>query len=154
AEDKVDMICRKLRLQPGETLLDVGCGWGGLLFHAAPKYGVKAHGLTLSQQQLEHGEAGIRRRGLEGQGAVGRRDAFQLTGSYDKIACIGMWEHIGIDNHALLLQKMWGVLRDRGSLLLQMICRGAKPKGVSFRKSRAEHRLIRKYIFPGGELGN
>ncbi len=154
AEDKVDMICRKLRLRPGETMLDAGCGWGGLLFHAAEKYGVKAHGMTLSQQQVEYIQAEIPRRGLEGRVTVELRDAFQVSGNYDKIACIGIFEHIGIDNHALLLRKMWDVLRDRGSILVHTICRGAKPKGVSFRKSRAEHRLIRKYIFPGGELGN
>jgi len=153
-EGKLDITCRKLGLQPDETLLDVGCGWGGLLCHAAQRYGVRAHGLTLSQRQLEYVEAKVRRLGLEDRVTVELRDAFQMTGTYDKVVSIGMIEHVGISNQAALVKKMWGVLRDRGTLLLQLICRGAKPAGRNFRKSRPEHRLIRKYIFPGGELGN
>src|SRR5262249_38206809 len=152
-QDKLELTCRKLLLRPGETLLDVGCGWGGLLCYAARRYGVKAHGLTLSQQQLDYVRARGRQLGLEGRGPVELGDAFLMKGAYDKVSCLGMFEHVGIDNYPALLQRMFGVMRDRGRLLVQMICRGAKPDGA-FRRSRPEHRLIRKYVFPGGELGH
>jgi cyclopropane-fatty-acyl-phospholipid synthase len=150
----MEMICRKLRLRPDETLLDIGCGWGGLMCYAALHHGVRAHGLTLSQQQLEMARERIRRLGLEDRVTVELRDAHEMTGTYDKVACIGMFEHLGIDNYHAFLKRMNGVVRDRGIVLIQMITRGAKPPGRSFRKSRPEHRLYREYVFPGGELGH
>lgn len=152
--DKMEMICRKLRLKPGDRLLDAGCGWGGLICYAARHYGVTAHGMNLSKEQVEFIRAKVKRLGLEGRVTVEQADAYTMTGRYDKIASIGMFEHIGIDNYEAMLRKMYGVLRDRGIVLIHMITRGAKPAGVNFRKSRPEHRLFRKYVFPGGELGN
>jgi cyclopropane-fatty-acyl-phospholipid synthase len=154
AADKMEMICRKLRLRPGERLLDIGCGWGGLICYAARRHGVVAHGITLSEKQLACARERVRKHGLEGRVTVELRDANELTGEHDKVASIGMFEHLGIDNYQACLSRVFGVMRDRGLALVQMICRGAKPAGQSFRKSRPEHRLFRKYIFPGGELGN
>jgi cyclopropane-fatty-acyl-phospholipid synthase len=151
-EDKLEMICRKLRLRPGERLLDVGCGWGGLICHAAQQYGVMAHGITLSQQQLEFVRDKIRALGLERRVTVELRDYHDLEGSYDKIASIGMFEHVGIANFPGYFRKLHGLLRDRGILLNHSIARTAKPSAGRFRKLQPFNRFIRKYIFPGSEL--
>jgi len=150
--DKIDMICRKLRLQPGEKMLDIGCGWGGLICHAAQKYGVKAHGVTLSQEQLDYTIAKVKRLGLEDRVTVELRDYNTLEGTYDKISSIGMYEHVGIANYPTYFRKIWSLLRDRGILLNHGITRRAKRQKGRFQKMRPEHKLIAKYIFPGGEL--
>ncbi len=150
--DKLDMICRKLRLQPGDRFLDIGCGWGGLICHAAQKYGVTAHGVTLSQEQLDFTRKKVRRLGLEDRITVELRDYNTLEGSYDKIASIGMYEHVGIANYPTYFRKIWSLLRDRGIVLNHGITRRAKAQKGRFKKMRPEHKLIAKYIFPGGEL--
>jgi cyclopropane-fatty-acyl-phospholipid synthase len=151
-QDKMNMICRKLRLQPGESFLDIGCGWGGLLCHAARNYGVRAHGVTLSRQQFVYTEEKIRRLGLEGRVTVAQGDYADVTGTYDKIASIGMMEHVGIANYPAYFGKLSSLLRDRGILLNHSIARPAKKTAADFRKVRTGFRLIGKYIFPGGEL--
>jgi len=150
--DKLEMICRKLRLSPGERLLDVGCGWGGLICHAARHYGVQAHGVTLSQEQLEFAQEKVRRLGLEQQVTVELRDYSTLEGKYDKIASVGMYEHVGIANYPAYFGKLYSLLRDRGILLNHGITRPAKRSRRGFQRIRPEQRLILKYIFPGGEL--
>lgn len=150
--DKLEMICRKLRLQPGERLLDIGCGWGGLICHAATKYGVQAHGVTLSQTQYDFTLEKVRRLGLERQVTVELRDFATLDGTYDKISSIGMYEHVGIKNYPQYFGKIYSLLRDRGVLLNHGITRRAKPSKSRFARMRPEHKLIAKYIFPGGEL--
>jgi cyclopropane-fatty-acyl-phospholipid synthase len=150
--DKLEMICRKLRLKPGETLLDVGSGWGGLICHAALHFGVKAHGVTLSQTQLDYTQAKIRRLGLEDRVRVELRDYATLDGTYDKIASIGMFEHVGIANLPAYFGKLYSLLRDRGILLNHGITRGAKTAKKKFQALRPEQRLMAKYIFPGAEL--
>ena len=151
--DKLDMICRKLRLAPGERLLDIGCGWGGLVCHAAQNYGVQAHGVTLSQTQLDFTREKVRRLGLEGQVTVELRDYTTLDGQYDKISSIGMYEHVGIKNYPAYFNKIYSLLRDRGILLNHGITRPAPRAGQrKTRGIRPEERLLLKYIFPGGEL--
>ena len=150
--DKLDMICRKLRLAPGERLLDIGCGWGGLVCYAAQRYGVQAHGVTLSQTQFDFAQDKIRRLGLAGQVKVELRDYTTLDGRYDKISSIGMYEHVGIKNYPAYFGKINSLLRDRGILLNHGITRPAKRSKSRFRRIRPEQRLILKYIFPGGEL--
>jgi cyclopropane-fatty-acyl-phospholipid synthase len=152
--DKLDMICRKLRLRPDEKLLDIGSGWGGLVCHAAQNYGVKAHGVTLSQKQFDFTTAKVKRLGLEDRVTVELRDYSTLEGTYDKIASIGMFEHIGIANMPKYFQKINSLLRDRGILLNHGISRHAKPTKRAARKIRPERRLLLKYIFPGSELDN
>jgi cyclopropane-fatty-acyl-phospholipid synthase len=151
-QDKLEMICRKLRLTAGEKLLDIGCGWGGLICHAAARYGVKAHGVTLSQEQFDFTREKIHRLGLDNLATVELRDYTTLNGKYDKIASIGMYEHVGIANYPAYFGKINSLLRDRGILLNHGITRPAKQSKRGFHRIRPEHRLILKYIFPGGEL--
>lgn len=152
--DKLDMICRKLRLQPGERLLDIGCGWGGLICHAARNYGVHAHGVTLSERQYEYTMEKIKRLNLEDKVHVELRDYLTLEGTYDKISSVGMFEHIGIANMDTYFAKINSLLRDRGILMNHGISRRAKSTKKEVKKIRPERRLLLKYIFPGSELDN
>lgn len=150
--NKLDMICRKLQLKPGERMLDIGCGWGALICHAARYYGVEAHGITLSKEQLTLTEERIRRLGLEGRVTVELKDYAHVEGRFDKISSIGMVEHVGIDNMADYMGKISSLLPDRGIFLNHGITRPAKLTDKAFRKMSSERRLLAKYIFPGGEL--
>ncbi len=150
--DKLEMICRKLRLKEGERFLDVGCGWGGLLCHAAKNYGVIGHGVTLSQAQHDFALEKVKRLGLEDKITIELRNYETLDGQYDKIASIGMYEHVGIANYPFYFSKLNSLLKDRGLLLNHGITRKAKKSARKFRRIRPENRLIRKYIFPGSEL--
>jgi|TARA_R110000851_G_scaffold162353_1_gene306062 cyclopropane-fatty-acyl-phospholipid synthase len=99
-QDKLDYLCRKLRLQPGQSLLDIGCDWGGLAFWAASHYGARVHGITLSQQQFDYATARAIELGLEDKVRFELRDYRQLSDAqlYDRIVSVGMFEHIGIRN--------------------------------------------------------
>ncbi len=150
--DKLEMICRKLRLKPGERLLDIGSGWGGLVCHAAKAYGVKAHGITLSEEQLAFAREKVERLGLEGQVTFELTDYSQVGGRYDKIASIGMYEHIGLKNIPAYMNKVRSLLTDDGLFLNHAIARRAPKPSPFGRRLRPEQKAIAKYIFPGGEL--
>jgi cyclopropane-fatty-acyl-phospholipid synthase len=150
--DKLDIICRKLRLQPGDRFLDIGSGWGALLCHAARHYGVAAHGVTLSQAQYDHTQAKIQRLGLDGRVTVSLTDYMTLDGKYDKIASIGMYEHVGIANYPGYFGKIHGLLSADGIFLNHGITRRAKRNIKNFGKISKSKRVILKYIFPGAEL--
>ena len=147
---KLDIICRKLRLKQGEKFLDIGCGWGSLIVHAAQNYGVQAHGVTLSQAQFDFARARIAQAGHSDRVTVELKDFRELTGTYDKIASIGMFEHVGLDNHDAYFAKMSSLLRVRGLLLNHAIVRRARRK--NFRYKPPEYTAMTRYIFPGGEL--
>jgi cyclopropane-fatty-acyl-phospholipid synthase len=150
--DKLDMICRKLRLQPDDRFLDIGCGWGALVCHAAEHYGVQAHGITLSKEQLALAREKIRARGLEDRVQVELCDYADVQGEFDKIASIGMVEHVGIGNMMGYMRKIRSLLPDRGMFLNHGITRRAKASKKKFLRITPERRLLAKYIFPGGEL--
>lgn len=150
--DKLEMICRKLRLRPGERFLDIGCGWGGLVCYAAKHYGVQAHGVTLAQNQHDYAQEKIKSMGLEKQVRVEMRDYRDLDGKYDKIASIGMYEHVGIANYRKYFRRMYKLLRDRGIFLNHGITRPAKQSDRKFHKISPGRRWILKYVFPGSEL--
>jgi cyclopropane-fatty-acyl-phospholipid synthase len=150
--DKLDMICRKLRLKPGDRLLDIGCGWGGLVCHAAQNFGVTAVGITLSEEQLEFARDKVKRAGLSQKISLEFTDYTQVTGTFDKIASIGMYEHIGIKNIPAYMQKVRSLLADDGVFLNHAISRRAPKTGFFKRGLRPEQKAIAKYIFPGGEL--
>jgi len=150
--DKLDMICRKLRLKSGETLLDIGCGWGGLACHAARHYDVRVHGVTLSQEQYDYAREKVRRLGLEDQVTLELRDYSQLDGSFDKIASIGTFEHIGIANHPTYFRTVHRLLRPRGLYLHHAIVRRPPRDNRRRERLRPEQLALARYIFPGGEI--
>lgn len=150
---KIDVTCRKLRLKPGETLLDIGCGWGGLLCHAVQKYGVIGHGITLSQEQLDYARAKAERLGIADRVTFELRDYAEVEGTFDKIVSVGMYEHIGLANIDGYFAKMRSLLADDGLFLNHAIARRAKPSKRRWFK-RPEARAIQRYIFPGGDLDN
>ncbi len=149
--DKLDMICKKLRLKEGEHMLDIGCGWGGLLIHAAENYGVKGHGVTLAKEQYKYAVDLIKRKGLADKITIELKDYRDLEGQFDKISSIGMYEAIGIDQVPTYLAKVRGLLKPEGLFLNHGITRKGKKKKTKF-SSRPEQRALQKYIFPGGEL--
>ena len=150
--DKLDMICRKLRLKPGDHMLDIGSGWGGLVCHAARKYGVTAVGITLSEEQLDFARDKVKRLGLADKVSFQFTDYSKVEGRFDKIASIGMYEHIGLKNIPAYMQKVRSLLNDDGVFLNHAISRRAPKPSMFGAKLRPEQKAIAKYIFPGGEL--
>ncbi|GHD40718.1 cyclopropane-fatty-acyl-phospholipid synthase [Thalassobaculum fulvum] len=153
--NKLDLICRKLRLKPGETLLDIGCGWGGLLCHAVRSYGVVGHGVTLSAEQLAFAQAKVERLGIADRVTLHLKDYRELAstaeGGFDKIASVGMYEHIGLAAIPEYFRTVQRLLKPGGLFMNHAISRGAKRRRRRF-AGRPEQRALQKYIFPGGEL--
>jgi cyclopropane-fatty-acyl-phospholipid synthase len=139
-------------LQPGDTLLDIGCGWGALVCHAARHYGVRAHGVTLAEQQNAAARDKIIRLGLQDHVTVELIDYTKLQGSYDKIASIGMFEHVGLRNHATYFDTIHRLLKPRGLYLHHAIARRPTRDDKSFHRKTAEHSALQRYIFPGGDV--
>ena len=150
--DKLEMICRKLRLKPGDKLLDIGCGWGALVCYAAQHYGVEAHGVTLAEEQLKLAQEKVEALGLQDKVTLHLKDFTQMEGQFDKISSIGMFEHVGIRNHPTYFQAVNRLLKPRGLYLHHSISRRAKKTERAFNKMPAEYRALVRYIFPGGEL--
>jgi cyclopropane-fatty-acyl-phospholipid synthase len=150
-EAKLDHICRKLRLAPGESFLDIGCGWGGLVFHAAERYGVHAHGITLSQNQYEHVSREIVARRLTGRVKVELRDYLDLPEDpvYDKVASVGMFEHVGVARFSRYFSKIHSVLKPGGMVLNHGITHNQLAGGSLGSGIGA---FVEEYVFPGGEL--
>jgi len=145
---KLDYICRKLRLRPGERLLDIGCGWGGLVIHAAQRYGVEALGITLSRPQAELANERIAAAGLVGRARVEVRDYRDVDepAGYDKLVSVGMFEHVGEKLLPEYFARAYGLLKAGGVFLNHGIaCNANAPaaKGPTFSD---------RYVFPDGEL--
>jgi cyclopropane-fatty-acyl-phospholipid synthase len=147
--NKLDHICRKLRLQPGEHFLDIGCGWGALACWAAKHYGVQAHGITLSQSQYEHARAEVIKQNLQGQVIIELRDYRELARSaaYDKISSIGMFEHVGIKNLPTYFSIVNNLLKPNGLFLNHGITTDESGWGRC-----VSSRFINRHVFPDGEL--
>ncbi|MEP6701944.1 MAG: cyclopropane-fatty-acyl-phospholipid synthase family protein [Betaproteobacteria bacterium] len=148
---KLDHICRKLSLQPGEKFLDIGCGWGGLIIHAAKEYGVDATGITLSENQFETAQARIREAGVEDRCRVELIDYRDVQGEgvFDKIASIGMFEHVGLRNLSIYFGTVRRLLRERGLFLNH----GITSSDVESRDVGSDAGgFIDKYVFPEGEV--
>ena len=147
--DKLDHICRKLRLESGERLLDIGCGWGALICWAAEHYGVSAHGITLSQNQYDHAQRTIRQRGLDQKVSVELLDYRDLQGEarFDKLVSVGMFEHVGLKNLPTYFAIANRLLKPGGLFLNHGITsdEGGWKKTVSTE-------FINRYIFPDGQL--
>ncbi|WP_339913538.1 cyclopropane-fatty-acyl-phospholipid synthase family protein [uncultured Brevundimonas sp.] len=148
---KLDLICRKLNLKPGQHLLDVGCGWGGLACHAAQHYGVTVHGVTLSRAQLEFARDKVSRLGLEDRVSLELRDYREVDGAeaYDAIAQVEMFEHAGFANHDRHFEQMRHLLKPGGLYFHQASVRRG---GKGPLRPTATTRVITRFIFPGGEL--
>lgn len=150
-EAKLDHICRKLRLHEGERFLDIGAGWGGLLLWAAENYGVDATGITLSRNQHAHVNRLIEEKGLSGRVRMTLLDYRELEEGqpYDKIASVGMFEHVGRAQLQAYFSKLKRLLRPGGLILNHGITAG----GVyNAEVGAGMGQFIEKYIFPGGEL--
>lgn len=147
--NKLDLICRKLRLKPGEELLDIGCGWGALLCWAAEHYGVNAHGITLSQNQHDYVQDLIRQRGLQGRVSVELMDYRDLQGEarYDKLVSVGMFEHVGLKNLPTYFATVHRMLKPGGLFLNHGIT--SEEGGW---ESSMNTEFINRYVFPDGEL--
>lgn len=150
-EQKLDHICRKLDLKRNERFLDIGCGWGGLVFWAAEHYGVRATGITLSRNQHDYVQEQIVARGLHGQVEVRLLDYRDLPDSeqYDKIASVGMFEHVGRKNLSRYFRKICGLLRP-GGLVMNHGITAAIAGGNGLGSGISE--FVDQYVFPGGEL--
>jgi len=146
-EKKLDIICRKLRLARGQRLLDVGCGWGGLVIHAATRYGVDALGITLSQRQADFANRRIQAAGLSGRCRVECNDYREIatTHAYDKISSVGMFEHVGEVSLREYFRWAWRLLRPGGAFLNH---------GIAFtqRQPQRHGTFFDRYVFPDGEL--
>lgn len=152
-ENKLDLICRKLRLKPGDRLLDIGCGWGGLILWAAEHYGVDATGITLSEEQHAYASGLIRERGLEGRCRVSVTDYRDLPEGepFDRIASVGMFEHVGVRQLPAYFGKLFRMLKPGGLIMNHGITHTA-PGGTELGSDIGE--FVQRYVFPGGELAH
>lgn len=147
-ERKLQYICRKLRLRPGDRLLDIGCGWGALVLHAAERCGVEAHGITLSRPQAERANRWIREAGMAGRCRVDLSDYREIDAweGYDKLVSVGMFEHVGEALMREYFGRAFRLLRPGGVFLNHGIaCHSGIPANPG-------HSFSDYYIFPDGEL--
>lgn len=141
--NKHEHLCRKLRLQPGQTLIDIGCGWGAMMFYAAEHYGVRCVGYTLSEQQYEWVQREIAERELRDRVSIVLKDYREAEGQFDRFVSIGMFEQVGKPYIPAFFKVVKRLLKPGGTGVLHTI--GA-------RCSRSNNPWIEKYIFPGGYL--
>lgn len=144
--EKYDLICRKLDLKPGDRLLDIGCGWGGMVRHAAKHYGVRTLGVTLSREQAEWGQKAIVDEGLSELAEIRFSDYRDVTETgFDAVSSIGLTEHIGVRNYPAYFSFGYDRLREGGRMLNHCITR---PNNTA----QATGAFIDRYVFPDGEL--
>jgi len=141
--NKYEHIARKLMLEPGESLVDIGCGWGGMLIYAAQNYNINGVGVTLSENQYKYANQKIEELGLKDRIKVLCQDYRKLDGKFDKMVSIGMFEHVGKKYIPVFMSKVAGLLKEGGIGLLHTIGKD--------RPSASLH-WFNKYIFPGGYL--
>lgn len=143
---KLEHICRKLQLGPGDRFLDVGCGWGALVIHGADQYGTLSTGCTLSPEQRAWALCEVQRRNLTQQVNILECDYQELAGTFDKIASVGMFEHVGPNKLQNYFNKVYGLLADDGFFMNHGIVR---PQTV---RCGPETLFLAQRVFPGGEL--
>ena len=148
---KLEHICRKLELTPNEKLLDIGCGWGALVIHAARHHGVRAHGVTLSEKQLQVARQRIAEAGLEERVTVELKDYRDLVGRdvYDKISSVGMFEHVGLKNLPVYFDTVHRLMKPSGLFLNH----GITHEEAGWDKNVSTE-FINRYVFPDGQLDN
>ncbi|HLH45139.1 MAG TPA: class I SAM-dependent methyltransferase [Bryobacteraceae bacterium] len=143
--NKLDHICRKLRIQPGDRFLDIGCGWGALVLHAARRFGANATGCTLSTRQFEYAQQRIRAEGAS-NASVREADYRDVDGQYDKIASVGMFEHVGLAQLKTYFRRAYQLLAPKGLFLNHGITRPASAPPDS------QSMFIARKVFPGAQL--
>jgi cyclopropane-fatty-acyl-phospholipid synthase len=152
---KHELVSRKLALEPGMRLLDVGCGWGGMVLHAAAEHGVRAVGVTISQRQADLAKKRAADLGLADFVEIRLQDYRDVDdGPYDAISSIGMFEHVGLERLHAYFQNLHGLLRPQGRLLNHAIGRPARDadrRSVSL-PHRRRRTFINRFVFPDGEL--
>ncbi|WP_406183160.1 class I SAM-dependent methyltransferase [Streptomyces sp. NBC_01006] len=147
--DKLDLVCRKLGLQPGQRLLDVGCGWGSMALHAAREYGVRVTGITLSREQAVYARKRAAEEGLADRLDIRIQDYRDVKdGPYDAISSIGMAEHVGAERYREYARTLHALLAPGGRLLNHQIARPPEPDEEAYRIDE----FIDAYVFPDGEL--
>ena len=146
---KLDLVCRKLRLKPGERFLDIGCGWGALVLWAAAHYGVRATGVTLSVHQATEARRRVAAAGLTGQVTIEERHYADLpANAFDKIASVGMYEHVGVERHAAYIAAVDRALSAPGLFLNHGIT-----EGLGEASNRSGRAFIFRHVFPGAAVG-
>ncbi len=147
---KHELVCRKLGLEPGMRLLDVGCGWGGMVLHAAAHHGVRAVGVTFSRRQAELAEKAVAEAGLADRVEVRYQDYRDVDdGPFDAISSIGMFEHVGLSQLAVYFERAAAAAPPGGRLLNHAISRARRtPAG----RASSANSFIDRYVFPDGEL--
>ncbi|MFC8434326.1 class I SAM-dependent methyltransferase [Streptomyces sp. NPDC057253] len=147
--DKLDLVCRKLALQPGQRILDVGCGWGSMAIHAAREYGVRVVGITLSHEQAAYARKRVADAGLTDRIEIRVQDYRDVVdGPYDAISSIGMAEHVGSEKYLEYAQDLYRLLAPGGRLLNHQIAR----RPMSDESAYDLDEFIDAYVFPDGEL--
>lgn len=139
-EDKLDLVCRKMKLKPGMEVLDIGCGWGSFAKYAAEKYKVKVVGVTISKEQVKLGKENCKGLPVE----IRFQDYREVRGKFDRVVSLGMFEHVGEKNYREYMERIYALLKPKGLFLLHTI--GSKGLG------RGADPWILKYIFPNGQI--
>jgi cyclopropane fatty-acyl-phospholipid synthase-like methyltransferase len=156
-DNKLDLVCRKLLVRPGDEMLDIGCGWGTLAMHAAKNYGAKTTGVTISKNQTAFGNGRIAKAGLSDRAKIECSDYREIPRrQYDRISSLEMVEHVGIKNLSKYFELVHGLLKDDGIFLLQFAgLRRGGGQGVPPVGMRPEDMIwglfMNKYIFPGAD---
>jgi len=139
-EAKLDLVCKKLNLQKGQKILDIGCGWGGFLKYAAEKYGIEGVGISVSKEQIAYGQAMCGDLPIE----LRFQDYRDINEKFDHVVSLGMFEHVGYKNYRTYMEVVHEALKDEGCFLLHTI-------GLHFSVVKGGS-WLNKYIFPGGML--
>lgn len=141
--NKYDHLCRKLRLKAGETLVDIGCGWGGMMIHAAKKYGAVCAGYTLSENQYDYVREAVERENLNDSVKIYLKDYREASGRFDKFVSIGMFEHVGREFYPEFFEAVRRILKPGGAGVLH---------SIGTVEDRPTDPWVTTYIFPGGRI--
>ena len=150
-QKKIDHILTKLRLQPGQTLLDIGCGWGALVLRAASQFGARCVGITLSQKQFELATERVRAAGLQDRVEIRLQDYRDVQGTFDRVSSVGMFEHVGLKNLSAYFRIIHDLLAPGGWALNHGITSTDPQNGAT---SYGGGDFIDRYVFPNGELAH
>lgn len=147
-DNKLNLVCQKLQIKPGERLLDIGCGWGTLIAHAAKYYGADTTGITIAQAGADYANAQIERWGVKDKARAIRMDYRSIPqDKYDKISCLEMAEHVGVKNFTKFMRQISGLLKDDGLFYLQI----AGLRAGYHQESLIWGGFMGEYIFPGAD---